>query len=62
MEDETELTATITNINMHPKSIDFDMQDTAFDCDIDIEFYNNVTYRDKEALFDHYKLLCASIN
>jgi len=47
LEDEVELRATISNVNMHLKSIDFDMEDTAFDCDIDVEFHNRVTYRQK---------------
>ena len=47
LEDEVELRAIVTNVNMHPKTIDFDMQDTEFDCDIDVEFCNEVTYRHK---------------
>ena len=35
---------------MHPKSIDFDMEDTAFDCDIDVEFDASVMYR-KQRLY-----------
>ena len=33
------------NVNMHPTAIDFDMEDTTFDCDIDVEFCSNVAYR-----------------
>ena len=47
LEDEVELRAIVTNVNMHPKTIDFDMQDTEFDFDIDVEFCNEVTYRHK---------------
>ena len=34
MEDEIELKATVININMHPKAIDIDMDDSEFDYDI----------------------------
>ena len=43
--DEVELRAIVTNVTMHPKTIDFSMEDTEFDCDIDIEFYESVAYR-----------------
>ena len=35
----------VTSVNMHLKNLDFDMQDTAFDCDIDVEFDASVMYR-----------------
>ena len=34
----------ITSVNMHPKNIDFGMQDTAFDCVIDVELGASITY------------------
>ena len=37
LEDEIELKTTIIHINMHPKAIDFNMQDIEFDYDIDID-------------------------
>ena len=45
LEDELELRVVVINVNMHLKAIDFDMEDTAFDCDIDVEFCSNVAYR-----------------
>ena len=46
LEDEIELNATIININMHPKkAIDFDMNDSEFDYDIDVEFLKSTSYR-----------------
>ena len=45
LEDEIELKATITNINMHPKAIDFHMDDSEFDYDIDVEFLTSTSYR-----------------
>ena len=45
LEDEIELKATIININMHPKAIDFDMNDSEFDYDIDVEFLTSTSYR-----------------
>ena len=50
LEDEVELRAIVTNVTMHPKTIDFSMDDTEFDsiCDIDIEFYESVAYRNQK--------------
>ena len=50
LEDEAELRVVVTSVNMHPKNLDFDMQDTAFDCDIDVEFDASVMYR-KQRLY-----------
>ena len=48
LEDEVELCAIVTNVNMHSKAIDFNMQDTKFDCDIDVEFYSDDAYMNKK--------------
>ena len=48
LEDEVELRAIVTNVTMHPKTIDFSMDDIEFDCDIDIEFYESVAYRNQK--------------
>ena len=50
LEDEAELRVVVTSVNMHLKNLDFDMQDTAFDCDIDVEFDASVMYR-KQRLY-----------
>ena len=35
----------VININMNPKAIDFDMNDSEFDYDIDVEFLTSTSYR-----------------
>ena len=44
LKDEADLRVVITSVNMHPKNIDFGMQDTAFDCVIDVELDASITY------------------